>query len=620
MPKQGRMSRGAVRWSREARAAVLSLASSSGSTVLRAMGPHGPTSPRTNGHVLTKNRPMAPNIMRSFSRMPRFVYRTIQVGSREHEGVLAGEDVRARCLGASHSIREHVLRGSSSKWEGSQFISTTIDLDVALRFAVPCHPIICIDIERFTAQCGGQVVDLSSLDKFELSVPPDEVDRGSTDRAAIERRKAELFGGRYGQLKHDKVLQDVQWLWGQAAYTPWECSRLFSLRSREMLLSGTIPSECYQLLDYRVHATDCTYLERNALPELPPFDEWRWKRSTGQKIHSGAMADVAGCPGRFHLKQARANKGAHLTDFARMREGIDLEFAALSFYRLVEVQCPPLQVRVPDCVKVTFDITIEYPMIAIDHPSKKKTTRSLKCILSENIEGLQPVRVQWRLSPLSMDQMFDKIFGPTVTLSGLQPDHLRPPRSPKFYVTTEGFVARQRNLWQISDTRAAEWLNILGPGKLHRITRYLASEFANPEPDEGTAGQAVPSDRGCGRADSRHDGRRRDQVLQPDSLAAGGHHGVCAVPAPAPTAGTAGAFSCGGRGHALLLLRPACGGPHRHRQRPGQGQSRECRPPVLALPSSQERPVPRAAHAGARKRAARSLKEKIVHTACHEQS
>jgi hypothetical protein len=80
-----------------------------------------------------------------------------------------------------------VLRGSSSKWRGSQYISTTASLECAVKFAAPFNPIVKIDVARFLA-AGGNVVDLRDTNTFAALVPPVEDEDGSRERAAVLER------------------------------------------------------------------------------------------------------------------------------------------------------------------------------------------------------------------------------------------------------------------------------------------------------------------------------------------------------------------------------------------------------------------------------------------------
>ena len=77
------------------------------------------------------------------------MYRTVRVSSEEHQRVLAWQSLTAPQPHAVCSVSKHVLRGSDSKWRGSQFVSTTADLEVAVLFAAPCNPIIRINLEAF---------------------------------------------------------------------------------------------------------------------------------------------------------------------------------------------------------------------------------------------------------------------------------------------------------------------------------------------------------------------------------------------------------------------------------------------------------------------------------------
>ena len=124
----------------------------------------------------------------------RFAYRTIRVGTPEHARVLAGESLLAQRPLAKLSVRDHVLRGSGSKWQGSQFISTTSCFSVAVRFAAPCNPIVRIDLARFAALQSCSVLDLSNFEAFSRAVPPADADMRREWEPAEKLRAAEKMG------------------------------------------------------------------------------------------------------------------------------------------------------------------------------------------------------------------------------------------------------------------------------------------------------------------------------------------------------------------------------------------------------------------------------------------
>ena len=80
-----------------------------------------------------------------------------------------------------------MLPGSSSKWRGSQYISTTASLECAVKFAAPFNPIVKIDVAILLA-ADGNVVDLRDTNAFAALVPPAEDEDGSRERAAVLER------------------------------------------------------------------------------------------------------------------------------------------------------------------------------------------------------------------------------------------------------------------------------------------------------------------------------------------------------------------------------------------------------------------------------------------------
>jgi len=154
----------------------------------------------------------------------------------------------------------------------------------------------------------------------------------------------------------------------------------------------------------------------------------------------------------FHLKQARSNVGPALLQASSMRESIDCEFAAFSFYRLVETHRPEMLVHMRDCAKVSVDVSLQ-------DPSGQVLAWSLKCMLFEHIDALKPVWVAWEMLPPRW-------------MAPLKP-------STKATVTTEELVARWRVTAQpFTDEDAARATAFLGAGRRHDIHRHLATQFA----------------------------------------------------------------------------------------------------------------------------------------------
>lgn len=395
----------------------------------------------------------------SAKTLPKYAYRTIRVNSDGHRHVLEGQGLTAARPDAGCSVREHVLYGSGSKWLGSQYISVTTDLDIAARYAAPCHPILCIDVERFVSQFGGFVVDLSCEAAFERCVPPADGDKQQPGAAAKQiRRVAPLVHSDDAWQEAfaypaSTELANAQGLTEQAASTAWECACLFATRSKELLLVGTIPCACYRLLDTFVSTTRVDYLPGSSLPDFPQVKEFcAWDVVGGS--NTGLIAfKLPGSSKRFHLRQARPNLGSSLLEFGCMEDNVDLEFAAFAFYRLVETHRPELDVHVRDCAKLSFNFAIENPAAESGF-----STWPLKCIVFEHIEALRPVRVRWDIFPSWIPYL-----GP----------------SSKVDLTTEQIVAHLRETAQpFSDADAAWASAFYGPGQKHKVCRQVESDFA----------------------------------------------------------------------------------------------------------------------------------------------
>jgi hypothetical protein len=94
------------------------------------------------------------------------------------------------------------------------------------------------------------------------------------------------------------------------------------------------------------------------------------------------------------------------------------------------------------------------------------------------IDTLEPARVGWNMLPEESTRFFEELISKQFEMSTTMP---RPPDklslSRKFMVTTEEVVARWCRTG-ISEGDALKALATLGPGKMHRIYRVVATEFA----------------------------------------------------------------------------------------------------------------------------------------------
>ena len=177
----------------------------------------------------------------------------------------------------------------------------------------------------------------------------------------------------------------------QAAATLLECSRMFTSRSQELLLQGTIPYKCYTLLDYTVTTTGMDHLPRHALPRFPSIANFRaWKPVDGANsdVTTFELPESSPYGGKtFNLTQPQANTGLSILNVSLMRTSIHSDFAAWCLCRLVEMYCPEMEVHVSDCVKLKFDVSINGDGGCLSW--------LMKCLVFEHIETLEPVRVAW---------------------------------------------------------------------------------------------------------------------------------------------------------------------------------------------------------------------------------
>ena len=107
-------------------------------------------------------------IGRMTARCEDIIYRSLPVNGKDHEALKLGQSIKSKNPGATKSIRDHVLLGSKADF-GSQFISTTRNLDIALKYAVPVHTVVSINLAKYQAS-GGKVYDLSTEECFDQQV------------------------------------------------------------------------------------------------------------------------------------------------------------------------------------------------------------------------------------------------------------------------------------------------------------------------------------------------------------------------------------------------------------------------------------------------------------------
>ena len=326
------------------------------------------------------------------------VYRVVNVNGPEHLSCLSGGGIKSRLPWASCSLPDHLIRGSGSSWNGSQFISTTSNLDVAVKFAAPMNRILCIDIPKFISDGGKKYFDLSTKESFERYVPKTFLDE---ENESISDKYLESFviDDLFDLSQNETVTQrDARYLLTKAAKSPWECARLFSTRSEELLLVGEIPADCISILNYTVTTTRVDHLCKGNRIPVSSLEELVPENHSGGGNSGRTICKILGDLNEYQCKQAKPNVQSEMLDERDMSFSIDAEFAAFDFYRLVEENSPHMGVNVRDCVKIAFDVTIKI----IEMNKAKFLKYSLKCLVFKTpANGLKPVRIGWFLMPKS---------------------------------------------------------------------------------------------------------------------------------------------------------------------------------------------------------------------------
>uniref|UniRef100_A0A7S3HHL8 Uncharacterized protein n=1 Tax=Spumella elongata TaxID=89044 RepID=A0A7S3HHL8_9STRA len=277
------------------------------------------------------------------------VYRSLPVNGEQLRALMLGQNIKSKNPQATASIRDHVLLGSKADFR-SQFISTTGSLDIALKYAVPVHTIIAIDLAKYQLR-GGKMYDLSTDERFSENVFPMKGDISNS--AAVKRRMDMEFG----TDKHDLYTVDM---YANAALTNWECCCLFSVRSCEVLLEGEIPFDCLSVISYTTHVQSVTNLPYQ--PHEIPFESFSTSVAADQTRYAdgdnGGLIEVtllSDTKNRYLLKQAKRNSlETGVLSSRELRSSIDLEFAAFDTYRRVAHHVPDLGIAVRDCIKISF--------------------------------------------------------------------------------------------------------------------------------------------------------------------------------------------------------------------------------------------------------------------------
>ena len=276
--------------------------------------------------------------------------------------MLAGAGLAPQAPLADATVRDHVIRGSGSKWAGSQYISTTADLSTAVKYAAPFNPIVKIDIASFVSM-GGGLIDLSTREAFEAQVPPDDGEAGMEERSAVLRRfraahsLLERMLPPQHPLNDELRLRDAEFLYEQAAHSPWECARLFAARSQEILLIGPVDASCVEVVSQHITTTGVWHLPCGKEIPVRDLGELQSPRPQGGSNSGRVLCTLAG--EELELQQAKPNPQPDLLSASALRYAVDASFAAFSLYRLVDTHLPEFMVHVRDCAKITFNVSVE---------------------------------------------------------------------------------------------------------------------------------------------------------------------------------------------------------------------------------------------------------------------
>eukprot|EP01032_Pedospumella_encystans_P012087 gene12087-14006_t len=123
--------------------------------------------------------------------------------------------------------------------------------------------------------------DLSTDERFSENVFPMKGDISNS--AAVKRRMDMEFG----TDKHDLYTVDM---YTNAALTNWECCRLFSVRSCEILLEGEIPFDCLSVINYTTHVQSVTNLPYQ--PHEIPFESFEKSVAADRTRYAGGDNEV----------------------------------------------------------------------------------------------------------------------------------------------------------------------------------------------------------------------------------------------------------------------------------------------------------------------------------------
>ena len=333
---------------------------------------------------------------------PKWLYRTLTM--EEYRLMTAEGKLKSKNPTGSVSVREHVFRGSSQAFAGSQYISTTSDLEIAVKYAAPFYPIIRIDFKKFHSHYKGNIINLSDEYNFEAAIPREQEDErnGSVYRdsyvdTTILARK--MMNSNESNRFTDIQDNDIKRLRQSATASKWESLKLFAIRSKEYLLVGEIPGSCISLVEYVVKTNKVHQLPTGIPVPLSCLSDLILGLREG-----GANSGLLNCKlkdnsGDYLCKVAKPNIEPFVLTAERMRHSINSEFTAFSVYRIVETYGGTImQIAVRDCAKIDFEVF--YPSEYEDE-DEDDIKINLNCLVFRQLpdSDVKSVKIDWHLTP-----------------------------------------------------------------------------------------------------------------------------------------------------------------------------------------------------------------------------
>lgn len=252
------------------------------------------------------------------------------------------EGITARDPASGVSLQQHLDRGSDPAFFASAFISTTADVLIACRFAVPFQRIAVIDLKHFAAS-GGEHYDLTTDGSRMVALHSSESGSFTTEQARLFcTRSAEILL-RPGALKR----------------LPQDCVELLEIKvttvGREVL-PGSAPAEglpdgfpaSLELLQPVAAAEEP---DSSSSPSSSSADANTGFVVVELALGPGAASSAAAPRLRFTAKRGRPNVDPRqMAPLSEMSRQLQNEFAAMKMARA-------LGLPVLDCALYTFQFT-----------------------------------------------------------------------------------------------------------------------------------------------------------------------------------------------------------------------------------------------------------------------